>query len=50
MERSVWLEENKLSLHHGKTESVLFASKKTLSDVNKMSIKCNDVKIEREKY
>ena len=46
---SIWLEENKLSLHLGKTESVLFASKKRLSDVNKLSIKCNDVNIESKK-
>ena len=26
--QSMWLEENKLSLHLGKTESILFASKK----------------------
>ncbi len=38
---SVWLEKNKLSLHLGKTESILFASKKRLKDKNKMNIVCN---------
>jgi hypothetical protein len=46
---NTWLEENKLSLHLGKTESVLFASKKKLSVINEMSISCNDVKIEGKK-
>ena len=37
---SEWLESNKLSLHLGKTESILFGSKKRLSNVNKMNIVC----------
>ena len=42
---SNWLEGNKLSLHLGKTESVLFASKKKLKNVNKMEIVCNGKEI-----
>ena len=42
---SVWLDENKLSLHLGKTESILFASKKRLANTKEMSISCNNVNI-----
>jgi len=42
---NVWLEENKLSLHLGKTESILFASKKRLGKIDEMSVSCNDVDI-----
>ena len=41
---SAWL-ENKLSLHLGKTESILFASMERLGKVNKMSVFCNNVNI-----
>ena len=43
---SKWLDCNKLSLHLGKTESILFASKKILKRVSSLEIVCNDVKIE----
>ena len=43
---SVWLEQNKLSLHLGKTESILFGSKKRLKKCSSLNIVCNDVKIE----
>jgi len=43
---SIWLEQSKLSLHLGKTESIIFGPKSKLSTVNKMEIKCNDVIIE----
>ena len=39
---SEWLESNKLSLHLGKTERILFASKSKLKSVNKMIITCNE--------
>lgn len=42
---SYWLDENKLSLHFGKTKSILFASRKRLSNVSEMNIKCNNVDI-----
>ena len=43
---SAWLEENKLSLHLGKTESILLGSKRKLSKCKKLEIDCNDIKIE----
>jgi len=43
---SYWLEENKLSLHLGKTESILFATKKKLSKCNRLNIMCNNKEIE----
>ena len=43
---STWLESNKLSLHLGKTESILFATKRKLKRISKMNIVCNDVNIE----
>jgi len=39
----MWLEENKLSLHLGKTESILFGSKKKLKKVSTLDVKCNGV-------
>ncbi len=33
-----WLSENKRMLHLGKTESILFGSKKNLNKVSKMSV------------
>ena len=45
MSISTWLQENKLSLHLGKTESILFGSKKKLSKCSQMSISCNNVDI-----
>ena len=43
---SIWLEENKLSLHLGKTESILFGSKNKLKKGTSLNIKCNQVNIE----
>jgi hypothetical protein len=43
---SCWLEENKLSLHLGKTESILFGGKRKINKMSKLSIMCNDVKID----
>lgn len=37
-----WLTLNKLSLHLGKTESILFGSKRRLSSVNTVTVKCGD--------
>lgn len=38
---SSWLVDNKLSLHLGKTESVLFGSKRKLKKVKGFHIVCN---------
>ena len=38
---SEWLEENRLSLHLGKTQSILFGSKKRLRTSNKLHVVCN---------
>ena len=43
---SIWLEQNKLSLHLGKTESILFASKRKLSHTSSLSVSCNSTNIE----
>ena len=43
---SEWLESNKLSLHLGKTESILFGSKRKLKKASKLNIVCNNVSIE----
>jgi 3-polyprenyl-4-hydroxybenzoate decarboxylase len=43
---SKWLEMNKLSLHLGKTESIVFASKYHLKKLSKININCKDVEIE----
>ena len=39
---SEWLVDNKLSLHLGKTESILFGSKRNLKKCNKLNVQCND--------
>ena len=41
-----WLDSNKLSLHLGKTESILFGSKKKLKKVSKLNITCHGIEIE----
>ena len=41
-----WLEENRLSLHLGKTQSILFGSKKSLQKDDKLHITCNGQDIE----
>ena len=38
--------DNKLSLHLGKTESILFGSKKKLKRANKISVQCSGSIIE----
>ena len=43
---SEWLEENRLSLHLGKTQSILFGSKKRLRTSNKLHVICNGSDIE----
>jgi hypothetical protein len=43
---SEWLCDNKLSLHLGKTESILFGSKRKLKRVPFLKINCKDVPIE----
>jgi hypothetical protein len=43
---SKWLVTNKLSLHLGKTESIVFASKKKLKKCSKMKIVCNGISID----
>ena len=37
-----WLVDNKLSLHLGKTEAILFGSKRKLNKVKSFHVKCND--------
>jgi len=41
-----WLQSNKLSLHLGKTESILFGSKRKLKKASSLNIWCNNVKLE----
>ena len=41
-----WLDENKLSLHLGKTESILFGSKRNIKKQSSLNVLCNDVNIE----
>lgn len=43
---SDWLVDNKLSLHLGKTECILFGSKRKLKKVNNFHVQCYDHKIE----
>jgi hypothetical protein len=40
-----WLVDNKLSLHLGKTECILFGSKRKLNQVDSFSVTCNDNQI-----
>ena len=37
-----WLMDNKLSLHLGKTESILFGSKRKLRKITSFEVKCNN--------
>jgi hypothetical protein len=46
---SKWLTDNKLSLHLGKTESILFASKPKLRSCDKLDIVCNETSISSTK-
>ena len=47
---STWLESNKLSLHLGKTESILFGSKKRLKAHSDLDIVCKGRKIESKDH
>jgi hypothetical protein len=40
-----WLIDNKLSIHLGKTESILFRSSKKLKKESKLNISCNGISI-----
>ena len=42
---SKWLIDNKLSLHMGKTESILFGNHHKLSLCNKLKIQCNNIDV-----
>ena len=44
-----WLIDNKLSLHLGKTESILFGTKRKLKNVNDFSVRCNKIIIHNVK-
>ena len=41
-----WLVDNKLSLHLGKTNTILFGSKKRIQQNNSIQVKCNGNDIE----
>ena len=43
---SVWLIDNKLSLHLGKTESILFGTKRKLSNCRNLNVSCNGINTE----
>ncbi len=43
-----WLSENKLMLHLGKTESILFGSKQNLNKVSKLSVRVGDCLISNQ--
>ena len=43
---SDWLVDNKLSLHLGKTESIIFGSHKRLKNKKELNVVCNGVKID----
>ena len=47
---SKWLIDNKLSLHLGKTECILFGSKRKLTKVDNFHIQCNDHVIKSQTY
>ena len=40
-----WLIDNKLSLHLGKTEAILFGSKRKLKRANSFDVKCGEIKV-----
>ena len=44
-----WLVDNKLSLHLGKTEAILFGTKRKLKNVDEFNVKCDDVIIKSVK-
>ena len=43
-----WMTDNRLSLHLGKTECMVFGSNRRLKSVTDFAISCGDVVIERE--
>ena len=43
---SDWLVENKLSLHLGKTESIMFGSKRRLSKIRSLNVTCRNIAIQ----
>lgn len=45
---SMWLTDNKLSLHLGKTECILFGSKRKLGKIGDFSIQCNGHEIKSQ--
>ena len=47
-----WFVDNKLSIHLGedKTKSILFSSKRNLKLVQKLDIRCKDIKIKQYKH
>ncbi|CAL4064309.1 unnamed protein product, partial [Meganyctiphanes norvegica] len=46
---SNWLLDNKLSLHLGKTEAILFGTKRKLKNVKEFIVKCHDITIQNVK-
>ena len=40
-----WLIDNKLSLHLGKTEAILFGSRRKLKRTNSFDVKCGEIKV-----
>ena len=44
-----WLIDNKLSLHLGKTEAILFGTKRKLKHINDFQVKCGDSSIQNVK-
>ena len=46
---SNWLTDNKLSLHLGKTEAILFGTKRKLKNVKDFIVKCNNIIIKNVK-
>ena len=40
-----WLIDNKLSLHLGKTEAILFGSKRKLKSVNSFIVRCGEIEV-----
>ena len=44
-----WLIDNKLSLHPGKTEAILFGTKRKLKNINDFQVKCGESSIQNVK-
>ena len=45
----IWLIDNKLSLHLGKTEAILFGTKRKLKQINDFQVKCENVIVKNVK-